>query len=213
MWFTMSPPSLRQLLSGNNCNGLASARKSWFIQASGHFLFRERRKAMRNDVFLNKINEIRRALDLELYNCALSLALTLPDICGKVESPTESSNKRYKLWFDKYAKHLFTSPTTKLPENVTIDYIIFTAEECWALRCALLHAGNYDVKKTTLSKIDLHAHKKGKDNYSHILRDSHYADFDVIFICEKLCNAAEQYYMESNNKTNFSNDEIRIDTW
>ena len=102
---------------------------------------------MNNDVFLNKINEIRRALNLELYNCALALALTLPDICGKVEFPNENKNSRYKSWFRKYAEPLFTGPAIVLPGNEIVDDTIFTNEECWALRCSVLHAGNYDVKR------------------------------------------------------------------
>lgn len=169
---------------------------------------------MDNDIFLNKISEIRRALDLGLYNCGLALALTLPDICGKVEFPTESkSSQRYKAWFNNYAKPLLTFPATRLPEDIIIDYTIFTAEECWALRCAVLHAGNYDVERVPLLKVSLHAHKRNGENYSHIVRDAYRADFDVIYICEKLCDAAEQYYFGIDDKTQFLIDEVRIDTW
>ena len=48
------------------------------------------------------IQDIRKALENELYFVALSSALTLPDICGKAAYPQEqSSKKRYILWYDE----------------------------------------------------------------------------------------------------------------
>lgn len=48
------------------------------------------------------VNDIRAALNNDLYFVALSTALTLPDICGKAEYPDEnSSRKRYIDWYDK----------------------------------------------------------------------------------------------------------------
>lgn len=96
-----------------------------------------------------------------------------------------------------------------MPGEETVDCVIFSAEECWALRCAVLHAGNYETEKTTLSRVLFHAHKREGKNYSHIVRDSHFADFDVIYICEKLCNAAKNYYSNSQNKNRFDVDEVR----
>lgn len=56
------------------------------------------------------VQDIRKALENELYFVALSSALTLPDICGRVAYPAErSSRKRYILWYDeeigKYEKN------------------------------------------------------------------------------------------------------------
>ena len=49
------------------------------------------------------IADINRALDNEAYFSALSLALTLPDICGKAKYPTEkSTRKRYIDWYNEY---------------------------------------------------------------------------------------------------------------
>lgn len=47
------------------------------------------------------VQDIRGALDHDLYFAALNCALTLPDICGKAEYPAErSSKKRYIDWYD-----------------------------------------------------------------------------------------------------------------
>lgn len=166
------------------------------------------------DGFLIKIAEIRAALNESLYNCALAVSLTLPDICGKFEFPQESSSsKRYKEWFSTYAEPLFTIAATKLPEEETINITWITCDECWALRCAVLHAGNYKVERIKLKDIRIHAHKRSGQNYNHMLRDSQYTDWDVILLCETLCNAAEQYYKSVKEKALFDIDEVRIDTW
>lgn len=166
------------------------------------------------DAFLKKISEIRSALNMELYNCALAVALTLPDIFGKVEFPKEcSSAKRYKDWFTAFAEPLFTVPATKLPEEKIVNVTWMTSEECWALRCAVLHAGNYDADRIKLGDIRIHAHKRNGENFSHMLRDSQYADWDGILLCENLCIAAEKYYRSVEDSSKFEVDDVRIDEW
>ena len=165
------------------------------------------------DIFCNKISEIRKALELELYNCALALALTLPDVYGKVEFPNSKTKERYKAWFNKYAQSYFVSVATVLPGEQLKKYTWLTANECYKLRCAVLHAGDYKVENIEVSLILLHAHKRNGKNYSHTVRDSKYIDADVIDLCERLCLAAEEYYNSVEDKVRFDLDEVRIDTW
>lgn len=167
-----------------------------------------------SDFFQNKINEINQAIRYELYNCALSLALTLPDICGKVEFPNEfSPGKRYKDWFSLYAVPNFTVEASKLPSSEIASYTWLSAEECWALRCAFLHAGNYNMECVSLANVHIHVHKRNSENYSHMVRDTQYVDWDVIELCKKLCLTASEYYYSIEDKTRFALDEVRIDTW
>ena len=56
------------------------------------------------------VGETRKMLENDLYFVVLNSALTLPDICGKVEYPDERSSKsRYIFWYDekigKYEKN------------------------------------------------------------------------------------------------------------
>ena len=166
-----------------------------------------------SDVLLRKIAEIEKALEAELYNCALALALTLPDICGKVEFSNIGNKKRYKDWFSSYALPYFTVEVTKLPSKEIVEYTLLSAEECWALRCAFLHAGNYDVECVSLTNVHIHAHKREGENYIHMTRDAQSADWDVIELCKKLCLAAREYYLSIEDKTRFDLNEVRIDTW
>lgn len=42
-----------------------------------------------------------------MYQSALALTLTLPDICGQVEMPSARVGARYKSWFDQYVAPLY----------------------------------------------------------------------------------------------------------
>ena len=88
---------------------------------------------------IDKINDIRKALEVKAYLSALSLALTLPDICGKLECPDEQKvGVRYSKWFDNYVSNWFNPPNEdRFPQ--------FTGELCYKLRCAFLHAGNTEI--------------------------------------------------------------------
>jgi len=72
--------------------------------------------------------EIERALNVGgLYYLAVSMALTLPDVCAAVESPDgKTSPKKYKAWYDK---------------NLANRYVSITAEDCYSLRCGVSHQG------------------------------------------------------------------------
>lgn len=48
------------------------------------------------------VNDIKRSLENKCYFSALSLALTLPDICRIAEFPKKSVTERYMGWYDKY---------------------------------------------------------------------------------------------------------------
>ena len=46
-------------------------------------------------------NDIQKAIDAGAYISALSLALVLPDWCGKAEYPNEKTGCRYKKWYSE----------------------------------------------------------------------------------------------------------------
>lgn len=89
------------------------------------------------------IDELRKALNNQCYLSALTLALTIPDICGKLEYPEITgigcTGKRYKKWFNEYVKKYFT---VNDPAN-TLVY--FNGKDCYALRNAILHSGQSEA--------------------------------------------------------------------
>lgn len=48
------------------------------------------------------VEDVRRALSAGAYISALALALTIPDICGKVLYPKEESGSRYRKWYCEF---------------------------------------------------------------------------------------------------------------
>jgi len=47
------------------------------------------------------LNLIHTAIKNKNWHVALFASLTLPDICGKIENPSQSSSDRYINWFNK----------------------------------------------------------------------------------------------------------------
>lgn len=90
----------------------------------------------------NLINSIKQSLENRNWYAALTLALTLPDIAGKIEYPTQrSSRNRYCEWFDNYILDYYTAKVG--PEKIEI--IFLSGRDCYALRCAYLHEGNSEI--------------------------------------------------------------------
>lgn len=89
------------------------------------------------------IDAVRKAIEDKNWYGALFIALTLPDICGKIENPDLLSEKRYKDWFKKYmsAKYTYGNRT------------FLSSDDCYAFRCALLHEGSDDIAGQKSRKI------------------------------------------------------------
>lgn len=92
------------------------------------------------------IEDINKALDAEAYMAALSLVLTLPDICAKAEYGDSLKNKeRYIKWFDEYIGQYEKAPVKS--GQTEMPYL--SGEVVYQLRCSILHQGtpNIDTDK------------------------------------------------------------------
>lgn len=87
------------------------------------------------------LKEIETALNAELYTIALISALSLPDICACLESPTPNDiskvGSRYKRWYNKYAK----------------EKCSLSAENCYKYRCSMVHNVNSTLHKSPHEKV------------------------------------------------------------
>ena len=177
---------------------------------------------------INKIKEIGRALDAQCYHCALALALTLPDICGRVAYPNMSSleqrKERYEKWFDTYvATQYFCSSNLNLPQNKNV---LINGYACYLLRCAYLHFGNFDLlsqnNEIHIKKFRLHIDKLSGENgnASFVSHSSVYVngedmelDIDVYNLCYAIGQAAIEFYNSTPDKTLFKSEEIDDISW
>lgn len=91
------------------------------------------------------IEEIEAAIDHGLFFSAVAVALTLPDVCSALElnqtDPNSVSNnvgQRYCKWFDTYLSSHFS---------------ILTAQDCYRLRCGILHQAKFGHHRTQYDRI------------------------------------------------------------
>lgn len=153
------------------------------------------------------VNEIREALSNNLYFVALMSSLTLPDICGKAEYPTErNSKKRYISWYDENIGEYEKNP---IDEN---DMPYLSGKIIYNLRCSLLHDGNPNLNNEKLDE-------KKIDKFILAIENANqfdcYGDFSTITptgneyrmsvrrICLILCSVAETYYKRNKDKFHF----------
>ena len=172
-------------------------------------------------MLLEIIKEIRNALDNDMYIAALSLALTVPDICGKAEYPDKSVTERYKTWFEEYIGQYehppFRNGRTKMP--------YLSGEVVYSLRNSMLHQGTPNIVKDKIKdetcKIDRFVLIKEKKNEFDMYGDSaevsesgfflgHIGDKRAYYanirrLCLVICDTAEGYYQDNKSKFNFFN--------
>ena len=95
----------------------------------------------------NLIADLNKALDNNCFLSALSLALTLPDICGKAKFPNEkSTKKRYIDWYDDYVGKYEQCPGYE----GRMPYL--SGEVVYNLRCSFLHQGNPNLEKEKIKE-------------------------------------------------------------
>ena len=88
----------------------------------------------------------RLALEHENWYSALTLALTLPDICASLEDPgPHKTRSRYVRWSRTWIEPHFTSDYGGSLGAV----VLITAEDLFRLRCSLIHSGSSEIESMT----------------------------------------------------------------
>lgn len=129
---------------------------------------------------------------------ALSLALTLPDICASIEAADGRTNGRlYIDWWNRYLLKTYTRPVGPDRELHTF----MTGGDAYALRCALLHQGIDDVTGHKVRDIVtgfrfVQPHQKG----AVIHRNSSSTgqlQLQVDVFCDEICGAVERWLTDT----------------
>ena len=173
---------------------------------------------------MDLIKDIELALSNGNIRCALGMALTLPDICGIVEFPgCKKVEKRYVEWCNGYLFNQGFYPSHVIDlDNPTVvgeRSRAIAGELCYKLRCAYLHSGNLELNQreqddfptfhlelTSSDENGFYIGKDSKDTSGKIL-DKH---IDARYLIRVLCNAAKEYYDNSDKKNAFKNHHIKI---
>lgn len=84
----------------------------------------------------------RAAIEVGNLYAGFVMALMIPDICSSLENPGPGkSEKRYIAWCKKWLESRFTSNVG--PERR--QHIFVTAEDCYQIRCSVIHSGRSDI--------------------------------------------------------------------
>ncbi|MDS0528471.1 hypothetical protein NNC19_22535 [Clostridium sp. SHJSY1] len=168
-----------------------------------------------------KFKDIRNAIDNGSYLSALALALTLPDICGKVMFQGKKGRSVYIDWFNEFVYPYYQSNNKYADKYEGTE---FDGIACYCLRCAYLHSGNTDLGESNLhikiNQFDL-CISSNKDSGVYVdMRGIITSNFssekiyrvrlDVRRLCKTLCDVAEKYYKDHVDKELFIEHKIRI---
>ena len=137
------------------------------------------------------INDVRAALEADLWYGALGIALALPEIGANLENASGGSGEKYRTWFDANVgdRHRYLrSDQTQLQMR---------GADAWKLRCAYLHAGELEL---TPDPTGARAHHRfrfvhGAPGYGAMLRQEMDDEMmvEVDAFCEDMCVMAERW--------------------
>ena len=130
------------------------------------------------------VDAIRGAISQQNWHGALALALTVPDVCGRLENPALRSEKRYKAWWDKYAAPKF--------------FNMLGAADAYALRCAYLHEGTDDVLNQraaqALSAFIFIEPRKGRTIHCNQIYSKLQLQVDIF--CIDICDGVDSWLLD-----------------
>ena len=155
------------------------------------------------------IDAARLAIKHENWYGALALALTMPDICGRISYPklAKRSEDRYVLWFDTYLAAQYQGGWN--------NEQFLTGGDMYALRCAFLHQGEFDVTdqkaRQALERFHLTAPFAGvmHNNRSMNMDDDGkikncVLQLSVDIFCEDVCTGVEKWMADNATDTRIS---------
>lgn len=129
-------------------------------------------------MLLKIIDEIKKSIDNECFIAALTLALTIPDICGKAEYPDANITERYIKWYNMYVGRY-----EKFSDSYGIDMPYSSGELIYNLRNSLFHQGtpNIDVMRVKEEACVLLTQKRNEKDYEFEIEVSLMIDSDRLF--------------------------------
>lgn len=122
---------------------------------------------------VGRMSDIEKAFDAGAYLSAISLALTIPDICGDRLYCGVGSRKRYVDWFNAYiAQNYLDEKSPQVDGRIAASKYYFDGEDCYQLRCVYLHQGinapDLSKEKTIYNVIQFRVFDAGSGSCDHI---------------------------------------------
>jgi len=154
----------------------------------------------------NFIDATRTAINSKNWYAALALALTVPDICGRLEDPsTKSSEKRYIKWYNKYMLNKYEHEMG--PANILHTFL--GGSDLYALRCAYLHQGEFGINEQGAKKVLEHFHftapRPGFLIHNNYYEKNGVLQLQVDCFCLDVCEAVEQWLQDVKGDKDIQN--------
>jgi hypothetical protein len=90
------------------------------------------------------LDQVKRVAETDLYYLTLEATLVIPDMCSGLEAiDGKTTRALYKTWFDQHvaSKYIAASGPS------------FSGDDCYGLRCAMLHQGRLEPHTGTYARI------------------------------------------------------------
>jgi hypothetical protein len=92
------------------------------------------------------LDQVDRVAQTDLYYLTLAATLVIPDMCSGLQaSDGKTTPALYQAWFDYHVAPRYTVGVDLAPS--------FSGEDCYGLRCGMLHQGRLEPHKGAYSRI------------------------------------------------------------
>jgi hypothetical protein len=135
-------------------------------------------------------DQIAAAVDARLYYVSLMCALAIPDVCGGMEAEDGQATKaRYIDWFDRHVS----------PGNAGV----LSGEDCWFLRCAMLHQGSLRHPRGTYERVVFlePGTAPGVILHNNVIMDA--LNIDVSIFCREVIEAGRAWLTETEESDTY----------
>ncbi|WON73879.1 hypothetical protein [Nitrosospira sp. Is2] len=125
------------------------------------------------------------------WYAALAIALTMPDICGRIESPSKNPRERFVDWYDRF---LLKRYQANIGANRTL-HTFLSGLDCYALRCAFLHQGEFgiDDQRAQQALESFHFTIPSQGSFFHVNQFDNVLQLRVDQFCLEVSEAVEQW--------------------
>lgn len=138
-------------------------------------------------------NSIRLSLKSNNWYSALTTALTLPDVCGRLDNPDENVSQRYQRWFNQWMLNYYKHEVGADRQEITF----LSAGDCYALRCSYLHEGGVDITQQRAREALSHFHfitPPPNNSTIHCNKFGNALQLQVDIFCNQMADAADKWF-------------------
>jgi hypothetical protein len=128
------------------------------------------------------LDQVRRVSETDLYYLTLTATLVIPDMCSGLEAADgKTTGALYQGWFDRHVAHKY----------VAAGGPSFSGEDCWGLRCAMLHQGRLEPHKGAYKRVLFIEPHGGMTLHNNVMNDA--LNIDVTHFALDIVECAEQW--------------------